>query len=202
MSSSFEMSATARSDYGKAAIRRMRKTGEIPAVIYGDNREPTAITMRHDDLFHNLESEAFYSHVLSIDVDGNKEQVVLKDLQRHPARDAVLHADFLRVGENSPVRMRVPLHFVNSGAAPGIKLGGALNRLIANVEISCLASQLPDHIDVDLSGMNIGDSIRLTQIGLPEGVSITALSRGVDHDQAVATIQKTRGSKATADAEE
>ncbi len=197
MSSSFEMSASLRSDLGKAETRRLRNTGQVPAVIYGDDREPTSIKMVHDDLMHNLENEAFYSHVLSIDVEGNKEQVLLKDLQRHPAKAMIMHADFQRVSNKKPVKMHVPLHFINEAASPGLKLGGALNRLIASVEISCLATELPEHLEVDLSGMEIGDSKRLSQITLPEGVQIIALARGKSHDQAVVTLQKTRGSKAT-----
>ena len=196
MSSNFEMSASLRSDLGKAATRRMRHAGSIPAVIYGDDKEPTSITMVHDDLWHNLEEEAFYSHILSIDVDGTKESVVLKDLQRHPAKAKVLHADFLRVSSKNEMKMSVPLHFINEDAAPGITVGGALNRLIASVEVSCLAAQLPEYLEVDLNGMEIGDSIRLSQLVLPEGVSIVALARGDEYDQAVVTIQKTRGSKA------
>ncbi len=199
MSSSFEMSASLRSDLGKAATRRMRHAGSIPAVIYGDDKEPTSITLVHDDLWHNLEDEKFYSHILSIDVDGTKESVVLKDLQRHPAKAKVLHADFQRVSSKQEMKMSVPLHFLNEDAAPGIKLGGALNRLMASVEISCLAANLPEYIEIDLTGMEIGDSIRLSQLKLPEGVSVVALTRGEDYDQAVATVQKTRGSKAADD---
>lgn len=195
MSTSFEMNAQVRSDLGKAATRRMRHTGTIPAVIYGDDKEPTSIMMVHDDLFHNLEDEAFYSHILSIDVDGTKESVVLKDLQRHPAKAKILHADFMRVSSKHEIKMSVPLHFINEEAAPGVKLGGALNRLMASVEISCLASQLPEHLEVDLAGMEIGDSVRLSQIELPDGVSIVALNRGDEYDQAVVTVQKTRGAK-------
>jgi large subunit ribosomal protein L25 len=199
MSSSFEMSASLRSDLGKAATRRMRDAGSVPAVIYGDDKEPTSITLVHDDLWHSLEDEKFYSHILSIDVEGTRESVVLKDLQRHPSKAKVLHADFQRISGKRTLKMSVPLHFTNGSAAPGIKLGGALNRLMANVEISCLAADLPEFIEVDLTGMNIGDSVRLSQIKLPEGVAIIALSRGDDHDQAVATIQKTRGSKAASE---
>lgn len=196
MSSSFEMSASLRSDLGKAATRRMRNTGSIPAVIYGDDKEPTSITMVHDDLWHNLEDEKFYSHILSIDVDGTQESVVLKDLQRHPAKAKVLHADFMRVSNKHELKMSVPLHFINEESAPGVKEGGALNRLMASVEISCLPGSLPEYLEIDLAGMEIGDSVRLSQIDLPEGVSIVALMRGEDYDQAVATVQKTRGSKA------
>ncbi len=199
MSSSFEMSASLRTDLGKAATRRMRHTGSIPAVIYGDDKEPTSITLVHDDLWHNLEDEKFYSHILSIDVDGTKESVVLKDLQRHPAKAKVLHADFQRVSSKNEMKMSVPLHFINEDAAPGIKLGGALNRLMASIDISCLAAKLPEFIEVDLTGMQIGDSVRLSQLSLPEGVSIVALNRGEEYDQAVATVQKTRGSKAADD---
>ncbi len=199
MSSSFEMTAVVRSDLGKAATRRLRHSGQVPAVIYGDDKEPASIMMVHDDLMHNLENEAFYSHILSITVDGKKENVVLKDLQRHPARASILHADFQRVSSTSEMKMHVPLHFVNEEVAPGVKQGGALNRLMADVEISCLASALPEYIEVDVAGMEIGDSIRLSQLSLPEGVTITALTRGDDYDQAVVTVQKTRGSKADED---
>ncbi len=202
MSTSFEMSADVRSDLGKAATRRLRNAGSVPAVIYGgDDQEPTSITMVHDDLMHNLENEAFYSHILSISVDGTKEEVVLKDLQRHPSKARVLHADFQRVG-GGDISMHVPLHFLNEEDAPGIKLGGALNRLMASVEVSCQAAVLPEHLEVDLAGMEIGDSVRLSQIPLPEGVSIPALARGEDYDQAIATVQKTRGSQSDDEDEE
>lgn len=195
MSSSFEMSAAPRGDLGKAATRRLRHSGQVPAVIYGDNKEPASIMMVHDDLMHNLENEAFYSHILSIEVDGNKEDVVLKDLQRHPAKAKILHADFMRVSSKSEMKMNVPLHFINEEAAPGIKDGGILSRLMTDVEISCLASNLPEFIEVDLTGLEVGDSVRLSQLVLPEGVTITALARGDDHDQAIATVQKVRAVK-------
>ncbi len=196
MSSSFEMTAVVRSDLGKAATRRLRHSGQVPAVIYGDDKEPASIMMVHDDLMHNLENEAFYSHILSITVDGKKEDVVLKDLQRHPAKAKILHADFQRVSTTSEMKMHVPLHFVNEDAAPGIKEGGLLSRLMTDVEVSCLASALPEYIEVDLTGLCVGDSVQLSQLTLPEGVTITALSRGDDHDQAIATIQKVRAQKA------
>lgn len=201
MSSNFEMSASLRRDLGKAATRRMRLTGSIPGVIYGDDKEPTSITMIHDDLWHNLEDEAFFSHILSVNVDGTEESVVLKDLQRHPSKAKVMHVDFMRVSSKHEIKMSVPVHFLNEEAAPGITMGGALNRLMANIEVSCLASKLPEHLEVDLTGMEIGDSIRLSQVALPEGVSIVALGRGDDHDQAVASVQKTRGSKEDDEAE-
>ncbi|MBT3196653.1 MAG: 50S ribosomal protein L25/general stress protein Ctc [Gammaproteobacteria bacterium] len=202
MSSSFEMQASLRSDLGKAHTRRLRNTGMVPAVVYGDGSEPTAITMVHDDLIHNLEHEAFYSHILSIEIDGNKEDVVLKDLQRHPAKARVMHADFQRINSKKEIKMSIPLHFINDESAPGVTLGGVLNRLMSNLEISCLASQLPEYIEVDLAEMELGESIRLSQLTLPEGVSITVLARGEDHDQAVVTLQKSRVSKADEEEEE
>ncbi len=195
MSTSFEMTAAPRSDLGKAATRRLRHSGQVPAVIYGDEKEPASIMMVHDDLMHNLENEAFYSHILSIDVDGKKEDVVLKDLQRHPAKARIMHADFQRVSSKNEMKMHVPLHFVNEDEAPGIKEGGILSRLMTDVEVSCLASALPEFIEIDLAGMEIGDSVQLSQLILPEGVSITALNRGDDHDQAIAAIQKIRAAK-------
>lgn len=192
MSSSFEMSAAPRGDLGKAATRRLRHSGQVPAVIYGDDKEPASIMIVHDDLMHNLENEAFYSHILSIEVDGKKEDVVLKDLQRHPAKAKIMHADFMRVSSKNEMKMNVPLHFINEDAAPGIKEGGILGRLMTDVEISCLASNLPEFIEVDLTGLEIGDSVQLSQLSLPEGVTITALGRGDDYDQAIASIQKVR----------
>ena len=192
MSASFNMTATVRSDHGKADVRRLRSTGQVPGVVYGDDKEPASIKMVHDDLMHNLEQEAFYSHILSIDIDGKKEDVVLKDLQRHPARAIILHVDFQRVSTTKEMKMHVPLHFINEEESAGIKEGGALNRLMAEIEVSCLASVLPENIEVDISALNVGDSIRLSELTMPEGVTITALNRGEEYDQSVVAVHKTR----------
>ncbi len=204
MSMSFELSAKARNDLGKAASRRLRKTGQVPAVLYGGGGDstPTSVSLRHDDLLHSLEHEEFYTHLLTLDIDGKKESVVLKDLHRHPAKRVVLHADFLRIDKSKKIKMLVPLHFLNEESSHGVKMeGGAVNHLMNAVEISCLPDQLPESIEIDLQEMKLGDSIKLSEMTLPEGVSIALLDRGEEYDQAIVTIQKTRGSSASADDE-
>jgi large subunit ribosomal protein L25 len=195
MSASFELKAASRGDLGKGAMRRLRKTGQVPGVVYGANREPSMIQLRHDELMHDLENDAFYSHILNLDVDGKAERVVLKDLQRHPAKDVLMHVDFLRVSEDQPVTMRVPLHFVGAEKSVGIKMGGSVSVITNDVVVKCLPKDLPDAIEVDLSGMRMGRTIHLSGLQLPEGVSLVALSHGdvQDYDQAVVTMLKARG---------
>jgi large subunit ribosomal protein L25 len=195
MSASFELKAANRGDLGKGAMRRLRKTGQVPGVVYGGNREPSMIQLRHDELMHDLENDAFYSHILNLDVDGKAERVVLKDLQRHPAKDVLMHVDFLRVSEDQPVTMRVPLHFVGAEKSVGIKMGGSVSVITNDVIVKCLPKDLPDAIEVDLSAMRMGRTIHLSGLKLPEGVSLVALSHGdvQDYDQAVVTMLKARG---------
>ncbi len=190
----FTISAEVRSDLGKGASRRLRHAGKVPAIIYGGNKEPVGITLAHDPLMHSLENEAFYSSILTIDVNGNKEKAVLKDLQRHPAKPVILHADFLRINESEKLKMHVPLHFINEELAPGVKIGGVLTHNVTEVEIQCLPKDLPEYLEVDMAGVEIEQIIHLTDIKLPEGVEIVELSHGEGHDQAVAAIHKTRAS--------
>jgi large subunit ribosomal protein L25 len=172
MSISFEIDAVARSDAGKGASRRLRRSGHVPGIVYGGHKEPSLIALEHNDLLQHLEHEAFYSHVLTLKVDGNGEKVVLKDLQRHPAKPFVSHVDFQRISEDEPIRMHVPVHFVNEGSAKGVKLGGVVSHYITEIEISCLPKDLPEFIDIDLTTMDIGQSVHLSEVPLPEGVSL------------------------------
>ncbi len=196
----FTLSAEVRTDLGKGASRRLRHANKVPAIIYGAGKEPMSITLEHHKLIHNLENEAFYSHILTIDVDGKSEKAVLKDLQRHPAKLQILHADFLRVSEAEKLKMHVPLHFINEEAAPGVKAGGVLTHNLTEVEIQCLPSKLPEYLEVDMAGVEMEQIIHLTDIKLPEGVELVELTHGEGHDQAIAAIHKTRASK-DADAE-
>ena len=201
----FNLTAEVRSDLGKGASRRLRREGKVPAVLYGGGKDPVSLAMDHDDLFHHLEHEAFYSHILSINVDGRKEKVVLKDLQRHPAKPFLLHADFLRVSEKEKIRMHVPLHFLGEDEAPGVKIGGGMvTHNMTEVEVSCLPKDLPEYLEVDLSTVELEQSVHLSDIAVPEGVELVELSYGKEHDQAVAAIHKTRGAveAAAAPAEE
>ncbi|MCW8887809.1 MAG: 50S ribosomal protein L25/general stress protein Ctc [Gammaproteobacteria bacterium] len=195
MSVDFNITAESRSDMGKGASRRLRREDKVPAVIYGAGKDAVSVTLDHNSLFHHLEHEAFYSHILNIAVDGKAEKVVLKDLQRHPYKPTILHADFLRVDAKEKLRMNVPLHFTGEEVAPGVKIdGGLITHNVTEVEISCLPSNLPEYLEVDLSGLQMDHSLHLSDIKLPEGVEIIALTHGADHDLPVAAIHKMRGS--------
>ena len=199
----FTLSAESRKDVGKGASRRLRHEGKIPAVMYGAGEDPVSLSLDHDSFMHRLEHEAFYSHILTITVDGDKTyKAVLKDLQRHPAKNRMLHADFLRVGENDVIHMSVPLHFVGEDVAPGVKSGGLVSHLMTSVEIICKAGDLPEYLEVDLSGLEAGDSLHLSDIKLPEGAVVAALQHGEDHDLPVASIHMPRGAGSTEEAEE
>ena len=204
MSTGFELVAEARADLGKAAVRRMRKNNKVPAVIYGAGADPVSISILHDKLLHSLENEAFFSHILSIDVAGKKEKAVLKDLQRHPSKPIVLHADFLRVDMAEKLRLHVPLHFLGEEVAPGSKAGGVTTHHMVDVEVECLPGSLPEYIGVDISALELGQSLHLSDIQLPEGVEIPLLAQGEDHDNQVVSIQVNRVSNAdeAAEAEE
>jgi large subunit ribosomal protein L25 len=191
----FNITAEVRSDLGKGASRRLRHEGKVPAVIYGGDKEPVSLTLDHNDLYHHLENEAFYSHILNIDVAGSKEKAVLKDLQRHPAKPIILHADFMRVSEKDKLKMHVPLHFINEELAPGVKIGGVVTHNITEVEVQCLPKDLPEFLEVDLSGLEIEQILHLTDIKLPKGVELVELLHGEEHNQAIAAIHKTRASK-------
>ena len=195
MSVSFELEAVSRSDTGKGASRRLRKTGMVPGIVYGAGKDPEMISVAHNELIQHLDHEAFYSHILNLKVDGNPQNVVLKDLHRHPAKPFILHLDLLRVSDNEKIKMHVPLHFLNETKAVGVKAGGQLSREITDVEISCLPKDLPEFIEVDLMNLNVGESIHLSEINLPDGVEILQLGLGEDHDSAVVAIHAARGSK-------
>ena len=189
MSISFEVNAKTRTDLGKGASRRLRHDGLVPAVVYGNEIDPASIALDHNTLILQLDNEAFYSHILQLTVDGGKsEQVILKDLQRHPAKPFIMHADFQRVNENVELKTHVALHFIGASDAPGVKAGGQVSHNISDVEISCLPGNLPEFIEVDISAMDIGDVIHLAELKLPEGVSLPILAQGVDHDFSVVNI--------------
>lgn len=188
MTTDFTLSAELRQDVGKGASRRLRRANRVPAIVYGAEKQPTAITLDHDALVHNLENEAFYSHILSLDLDGKKEQVVLKDLQRHPYKLRVLHVDLQRVSAKEKLRLHVPLHFVNENKAPGVREGGLVSHQMTDIEIQCLPKDLPEFIEVDLSSLNLGDTLHLSQLVMPKGVEAYALAHGSAGDEPVASI--------------
>jgi len=191
----FNIIAEVRNDMGKGASRRLRREGKFPAVIYGGEAEPLSLSLDHDNMIHHLENEAFYSHILTLDIDGKKQKAVLKDLQRHPAKPILLHADFMRVSDKEKIKMHVPLHFINEDQAPGLKIGGVVTHNMTEVEVQCLPKDLPEYLEVDLAGVEIEQILHLSNIKLPAGVELVELLHGDGHDQAIAAIHKTRASK-------
>jgi len=201
MSVDFNIIAESRTDVGKGASRRLRHTGKVPGIIYGSGKDPVPFTVVHDDLMHHLENEAFYSHVLTVTVDGKVQKAVLKDLQRHPAKRKILHVDFLRVSDKDVINMQVPVHFINEDVSVGVKAGGLVSHLLSTIEITCKASDLPEYLQIDLTDLGVGASLHLSDIDLPKGVQITALTHGADHDLPVVSIHAPKGGDSTEESE-
>lgn len=195
MSEDFVLNAQARDDLGKGASRRLRRLeGLVPGIVYGGNKNPANISINHKDLVKHLENEAFYSHIISLNIGGKAEDVILKDLQRHPAKPVVLHADFLRVSKSTVLHTNVPLHFINEANSKGVKLqSGKVVHNLVQLEVSCLPANLPEFIEVDLSEMEVGQILHISDLKLPKGVTSVALSHGADHDLAVVTMLKPKG---------
>ncbi len=203
MSQEFVIEAFSRGDQGRGASRRLRREErKIPAIVYGGNKEAVSISIWHNELKKALENEAFFSHILTLELDGKKESVILKDLQRHPYKPLLTHADFLRVDKDHEIHVNVPLHFLNEDTAPAIKLqGGVANHQINEVEVICLPQNLPEFIEVDMATVEMDQVVHLSDLNLPKGVRVAALLQGEDHDLPVVAIHKPRGAKAD-DAEE
>lgn len=191
----FELDVSVRTDTGKGASRRLRRLhNAVPAVLYGADKEPVPLTIDHDAILHATENEAFFSHIITLNVGKKKERAVIKDLQRHPARPVILHADFLRVSEGSTIQVRVPLHFINEEKCVGVKTGGGrILKSMTEIEVTCLPKDLPEYIEVDMLEVELGHTVHLSDISLPEGVSSVALSHGKESDHSVATVQPPRG---------
>ena len=183
MSTDFSIHAQTRTDTGTATSRRLRHVGLTPAIVYGGNHQPLAITLKHNEVIEHIKHEAFFSHILDLNIDGKTQQVILRDMQRHPAKRQILHLDFQRVSAKDKLHIHVPLHFVNEALSPGIKAGGVASHLLIEIEVVCLPKDLPQYIEVDMSQLEIGQSVRLSDITLPAGVSIPEST-----DDAIASI--------------
>jgi large subunit ribosomal protein L25 len=185
-----ELSAISRKAQGTGASRRLRKTGRVPGIVYG-GVEPTLVDLDHNNLYHSLRKEAFHASILTLDLDGKKEQVLLRDFQMHPFRQQVQHIDFQRVESNKKIHMKVPLHFVNADIAPGVKLnGGIISHVMNDLNIACLPADLPEFIEVDLSTLALNHSIHVSDLKLPKGVESAGIHIG---NAVVATVQVPRG---------
>jgi large subunit ribosomal protein L25 len=202
MSEQLAIAAAVRSDLGKGASRRLRRSVDhIPAIIYGAGKDPIPLTIIRKDLEKALENEAFFSQVIDVNVDGDVQPAILKDLQRHPARNSVMHADFLRVDAKVAIKVNVPLHFVNEEKCHGVKIeGGIIEHMLTELEVLCLPGLIPEYIEVDMLNVTTSDIIHISDLKLPEGVVSTALELGEDHDMAVASVSAKRGGSDEEDA--
>ncbi len=192
----FELNCSVRTDLGKGASRRLRRLdNNIPAVLYGGDKDPIALTIAHKDIARATENEAFFAHIITLKIGNKKEQAVIKALQRHPARAIILHADFLRVSATHAIIVKVPIHFLNEETCVGVRLGGGnIIRTMNEIEVSCLPKDLPEYIEVDMLEIDLGESVHLSEITLPEGITSVALSHGEDSiDLSIAIVQAPKG---------
>lgn len=185
----FELEADVRKDIGRGASRRLRQADKVPAVVYGAGEEPVSLILDHNKTLHALSNEAFYSHILTLKCGKKNEKVILKAMQRHPAKPRILHIDFLRVRADQKLQMHVPIHFIGEEEAPGLKEGGVFSHLLSDLEVSCLPADLPEFIEVDVSKMTLNEAIHLREIKLPKGVELTAFAHGEEgHDASIITL--------------
>ena len=193
MSEQVNLNATNRDVEGKSSSRQLRRAGSVPAVIYGGEKDPIRISILEKDIAKAAEIPGFATQILNINISGEEQNVILKELQRHPATQRVLHADLQRVNPDTKISISVPVRFLNEDICIGVKMhGGAISRLINNIDITCLASNLPEYLEVDVAELDVGDSVFLSALNLPEGVEIPSLALGEDRDQAVVSITEAK----------
>ncbi len=193
MAKTHEINVEKRNDEGKGASRRLRRAGFVPAIVYGGELKPVSIQLAHKDVWHASQNEWFYSSILDLSLGGDVQKVLLRDMQRHPFKQLVLHLDFQRVNENEALRVRVPLHFLGQeGSLAGKTSGVVIMHELTEVEISCLPKDLPENIEIDLSDLKPGDTIHLSELKLPTGVEIPELRFGKEHDHAVVVAREVR----------
>ena len=186
----FELNAELRTDKGKGASRRLRRNADmIPAILYGAGKDPQSLTLAHKDIHKACENEAFFSHIITINAGGDSQQAIVKDLQRHPAKDRIMHADFLRIQMDQAITVEVPLHFLNEDSCLGVRQGGGnVSHNMTSIEISCLPGDLPEYIEVDIEHLDLGDAIHMSELRLVEALSIPSLQQGADHDHVVVSV--------------
>ena len=185
----FEVVAQPRAALGTSASRRLRRSGQIPANLYGGGKDPTPLSLEENRIRKQIENEAFAAHVLTVRVEDEESQAVLKSVHRDPVTNRVIHMDFQRISARSEIHMHVPLHFVNEEDCPGKRAGGIVTHLLVEVEVGCLPKDLPEYIEVDMASLDVGDSVHLSELALPEGVHLMALAHNPDNDQPVVSVQ-------------
>jgi len=193
MATQHVITATDRKDQGKGASRRLRRTGQLPAVVDGAHQEPQSIQILHNTIFLASQHEWFYASILDLELNGQTQKVLLRDMQRHPFKPLIMHLDFLRVSENEAITVQVPLHFLNQDTSPAGKTSGVVvTHELNEVEVTCLPRDLPEFIAVDLAELVEGDVVHLSQLVLPDGVTIDSLRLGKEHDLAVVIARHPR----------
>jgi len=197
MTDLFTLDAEVRTDLGKGASRRLRHAGKVPAILYGEGQDPVSLTLEHKNVLRSQQEEAFYSHVLTLNVDGKPVECLLKDMQRHPYKQIIMHLDFLRIDATHAVHVNVPVHFINEDAAE--KKGGKMAHHINEIAVSCLPADIPEFIEIDVAGMEVGQTLHLSDVALPKGVTSDELAKGESHDQAVASLNAPKGSSDSED---
>ena len=198
MSQPIEINASLRTELGTGASRRLRRLGEqVPGIIYGGDQAPQPVTLSANEFTKAMQQEAFLSQIVNVRVEGTQQQALVRDLQLHPVNERVLHVDFLRVEADRPIQTNVPLHFVNEAKCVGVRTGGgSIAHNLVDVEISCLPKDLPEFIEVDVAELEVGHALHLSDLQLPEGVTLVALGYGEDHDIPVVSVQAPRGGAA------
>ena len=198
----FEVVAQPRTELGTSASRQLRREGRVPAVLYGGARDAVPLSLEENRIRKQIENEAFAAHVLIVKVDGEESQTVLKSVHRDPVTGRIMHMDFQRISASSEIHMHVPLHFVNEESCPGKKAGGIVTHLLVEVEVGCLPKDLPEYIEVDMSALQVGDAVHLSELVLPEGVQVMALAHNPDNDQPVVSVQHPQKLEVETEAEE
>ena len=190
MTQKIEIHAQLREDVGRGASRRLRRLAErVPGIIYGGQADPVALSLNGNELTKAMETEAIFSQILDVVVDGKKEQAVIRDLQRFPASGKVQHIDFMRISANEPIQVSVPFHFVDEDKCVGVREnGGVVSHNLTDVEISCLPADLPEFLEVYMAELDLNQSVHLSDIALPKGVTIVVLSHGEDYDAVVVSV--------------
>jgi len=188
MSTNYQINAEVRELNGTAASKRLRRAGRVPAVMYGAGKGNQQLSLDHNEILRNLEHETFHSAIIEVALQGGNEKAILRDVQMHPYKPQVMHVDLQRISETEKLHIAIPLHFIGEEVAPGVKLeGGIMSHLITEVDVECLPADLPEYLEVDVSGLNMHDTVKLGDIKLPDGVEITALAHGGE-DKTVATV--------------
>ncbi len=193
MINQFELKAQPRDAQGKGASRRLRRVGQLPAIVYGGGKDPVCIQLEHNAMLLQTEHEAFYSHILTLKLPAGDEKVVVKDMQRHPVRPIIMHMDFQRINEAEEITIRVPIHFLNEDKCVGVKQsGGVINHEISDLEVMCLPKDLPEYIEVDLANLDVGDIVHLANLEMPPGVRIASFVHGGDTSLPVVAVHAPR----------